>query len=95
MQLCTAFKNQVFSKHKNCYQQNTKKLGNRPTELKGKQEFLITDLESEPCNPPSQFSMPGRGIEDRWRKQTTARFLNYAARPVRSMCKMQILSNKH
>lgn len=32
-----------------------------------------------------------------WRqgKQKTARFLSYAARPGRSLCKMQILSNKH
>lgn len=52
-------------------------------------------------------SMAGTGIEDRWRKQTTTRFLNYAAKPAgigvlnyaarllaRSLCKIQILSNK-
>lgn len=38
--------------------------------------------------------MAGTGIEDRWRKQTTARFLNYGTRPARSLRKIQILSHK-
>lgn len=105
-QLCTVSKTQIFSELKNHYQYNifsivqagkrhTEKLGDEPTELKGNQEFPISDLETEPrCLPLSCFSMAGTGIEDRWRKQATARFLNYAARPARSLCKIQILSNK-
>lgn len=49
-----------------------------------------------PRNSHAAFLCPstaGTGIEDRWWKQTTARFLNYAARPAQSLCKIQTLSN--
>ena len=74
---------------------DTQKSWEMSQQLKGKQEFPISDLETELRSLPlSCFSMAGTGIEDRRRKQTIARFLNYAARPARSLCKIQILSNK-